>query len=134
MSHRLALLSLALVAAVALAGCAGANTSVRNFKGTQRDVADAIADFHTAGQRKDQKKICTELLTVELANSMRAPKTSCEDEISDALADSDDFNLTVKAVSVSGASATAQVENADRTATMRLQRVGAAWRIASLGS
>jgi hypothetical protein len=132
-SRRPAFLSLALVAAVALAGCAGANTSVRNFKGTQRDVADAIADFQSAGQRKDEKKICTELLTVEFANSMRAPKRSCQDEISDALADSDDFDLTVKAVSVNGANATAQVENADRTTTFRLQRVGAAWRIASLG-
>jgi hypothetical protein len=132
-STRLALVSLALIAAVALAGCAGANTSTRNFKGTQRDVADAIASFGSAGQRKDAKKICTELLTVEYANSMRAPKRSCEDEIKDAVGDSDDFDLTVKTVSVNGANATAAVENDDRTSTFRLQRVGAAWRIASLG-
>jgi hypothetical protein len=128
------LVSLVLAAAVALAGCAGANTSARNFKGTERDVADAIADFQSAGQRKDRTKICTELLTVELARSLRAPGTSCEDEIDDALADADDYDLNIKAVNVTGASATAQVENADRTFTMRLQRIGAAWRISSLGS
>jgi NACalpha-BTF3-like transcription factor len=134
MPHRLALLSLALAAAAALTGCAGANTSVRNFKGTEHDVAQAIADFQSAGQRKNQKKICTELLTAEFANSLRAGRSTCEDEVDDAMADADDYKLTVKDVSVSGASATALVENAGRTVTFHLQRVGAAWRIASLGS
>jgi len=131
---RLVLVMLALLAAVALAGCAGANTSVRNFKGTERDVADAIADFQSAGQRKNSSKICTELLTVELARSLRASGTTCEDEMDDALGDADDYDLKVKAVSVNGANATAQVENADRTWTMRLARVGSAWRISALGS
>jgi hypothetical protein len=131
-SARLALVSLVLAAAVALAGCAASNTSVRNFKGTQRDVADAVASFGTAGQRKDEKKICGELLTVEYANAMRAPGRSCQDEIKDAIGDSDDFDLTVKAVTVNGANAVAQVENRDRTWVFHLQRVGAAWRIGSL--
>ena len=34
---------------------------------------------------------------------------------------------------MSGPTATALVENANQTFTMRLQRIGAEWRIASLG-
>jgi uncharacterized membrane protein len=132
-SPRLQLVSLVIVAAVLLAGCAGANTSVRNFKGTEREVADAIGSFESAGQRKHQKKICQDLLTAQYAKSLAAGRSTCEDEVDDAIADADDFKLTVKSVTVSGPAATAQVENADRTFTMRLQRVGGDWRIASLG-
>jgi uncharacterized protein YfdQ (DUF2303 family) len=124
---------LVIVAAVPLAGCAGANTSARNFKGTERDVADAIGSFESAGQRKNQQKICQDLLTAQYARSLAAAGSTCEDEVDDAMADADDYKLTVKSVTVSGPAATAQVENAGRTFTMRLQRVGADWRIASLG-
>jgi hypothetical protein len=132
-SLRPAFVSLALVAAVPLAGCAGANTSVRNFKGTERDVADAIGSFESAGQRKNQQKICQDLLTAAYAKSLAAGSSTCEDEVDDAMADADDYKLTVKSVAVSGPTATALVENAGQTFTMRLQRVGTDWRIASLG-
>jgi Spy/CpxP family protein refolding chaperone len=133
MSRRTPLLLL-LVLALTSAGCAAANTSSKNFQGTERDVATAIDDLGSAGKRKDESKICTQLLTRELAQQMKAAGATCEQEMSDAMADADDYDLKVKDVTVTGPTATAQVENNDNTYTMRLQKVGADWRVASLGS
>jgi hypothetical protein len=131
---RLAVALIASLLAVAAAGCTASNSSSGNFQGTERDVAQAIDDFSSAASRKNEAKICDELLTKELAQSLKSTGTDCATEISDALTDADDYDLTVKDVTVSGPTATAVVENNDRTATLRLQKVGQDWRIASLGS
>jgi hypothetical protein len=131
---RLAVALIVSLLAAAATGCTASSSSSGDFKGTEGEVAAAIDDFSSAASRKNEAKICDELLTKEFAQSLRSTGTDCETEISDALADSDDFDLTVKDVSVSGPTATAVVENNDKTATFRLQKVGAAWRIASLGS
>jgi hypothetical protein len=131
---RLALALIVVALALAAAGCtASSSSSSGNFQGTERDVAQAIDDLSSAASRKNEAKICDELLTKELAQSLKSTGTDCATEISDAIADSDDFDLTVKDVSVSGQTATAVVENNDQTATFRLQKVGQDWRIASLG-
>jgi hypothetical protein len=131
---RLAVALIALLLAVAAAGCTASSSSSGNFQGTERDVATAIDDFSSAASRKNEAKICDELLTKELAQSLKSSGTDCATEISDALTDADDYDLTVKDVTVSGPTATAVVENNDKTATFRLQKVGQDWRIASLGS
>jgi hypothetical protein len=130
---RLALALIALVLAAAAAGCTASSSSSGNFQGAERDVATAIDDLSSAASRKNEAKICDELLTKEFAQSLRSAGTDCETEVSDAIADSDDSDLTVKDVSVSGPTATALVENNDKTATLRLQKVGQDWRIAGLG-
>jgi|SRR3954451_11498687 hypothetical protein len=132
--YRLAVALIVSLLAAAAAGCTASSSSSGDFKGTEGEVAAAIDDLSSAASRKNEAKICDELLTKEFAQSLRSTGTDCETEISDALADSDDFDLTVKDVSVSGPTASAVVENNDKTATFRLQKVGAAWRIASLGS
>jgi hypothetical protein len=131
---RLAVALIAVLLSVAAAGCAGSSSSSGNFQGTERDVAKAIDDLSSAASRKNEAKICDELLTKELAQSLKSTGTDCETEISDAIADSDDYDMTVKDVSVSGPTATAVVENNDRTATLRLQKVGQDWRISGLGA
>jgi hypothetical protein len=131
---RLAVALIALLLAVATAGCAQSSSSAGKFQGTERDVAKAIDDLSSAASRKNEAKICDELLTKELAQSLKSTGTDCETEISDAIADSDDYDMTVKDVSVSGPTATAVVENNDRTATLRLQKVGQDWRISGLGA
>jgi hypothetical protein len=131
---RLALVLLALVAALTIGGCTASNTSSSgSFQGAERDVANTIDDLASAGKRKNEGKICSELLTRELAQQLRTTGATCEVEISDAIADADDFDLTVKDVTVTGPTATAVVENNDRTSTFRLQKVGQAWRVASFG-
>ena len=131
---RAALSLIALLAALTVAGCTTTSSDTQKFQGTEGEVADAIGDLESAGKRRDDGKICTELLTRELARQMSAPGAPCEREISDAISDVDDFDLTVKDVSVSGQTATAQVQNDERRVTFRLQKVGANWRIASLGA
>ena len=131
---RLAVALIALLLATAAAGCAGSTSSSSKFQGAERDVATAIDDLSSAGSRKNEAKICDELLTKQLADSLKSTGTDCETEISDAIADSDDYDMTVKDVSVSGPTATAVVENNDKTSTFRLQKVGNAWRISSFGS
>jgi hypothetical protein len=121
------------VLAAAAVGCTASSSSSGNFQGAERDVATAIDDLSSAASRKNEAKICDELLTKEFAQSLRSAGTDCETEVSDAIADADDSDLTVKDVSVSGPTATALVENNDKTATLRLQKVGQDWRIAGLG-
>ena len=130
---RLAVALIALVLAVAATGCAAGSNSASNFKGAEGEVAKAIDDLGSAAKRKNEAKICGDLLTKEFAASLKSTGADCETEISDALADSDDYDLTVKDVTVTGPTATAVVENNDKTATFRLQKVGQDWRIASLG-
>ena len=131
---RLAFVLIALLLAGAAAGCAASKSSAGNFQGTERDVAQAIDDLSSAASRKNEAKICDELLTKELAASLKSSGTDCATEISDAITDSDDSDLTVKDVTVSGPTATAVVEKNDKTATFRLQKVGQDWRIAGLGA
>jgi hypothetical protein len=130
---RLAVAPIVLLLAVAVAGCTVDNNSASKFQGAERDVAQAIDDFGSTAKRKNEAKICDELLTKQFADSLKSAGTDCATEISDAIADADDYDLTVKDVSVSGPTATAVVENNDKTATFRLQKVGQDWRIASLG-
>jgi hypothetical protein len=131
---RLAVSLIALLLALAAAGCTADNNSASNFKGTEGEVAKAIDDLGSAAKRKNEAKICDDLLTKELAASLKSTGTDCATEISDAIADSDDYDLTVKDVAVNGPAATAVVENNGKTVTFRLQRVGQDWRIASLGA
>ena len=130
---RLVIALITLLLAAAAAGCAQSSSSAGNFQGAERDVATAIDDLSSAASRKNETKICNELLTKEFAQSLRSAGTDCETEMSDALADADDYKLTVKDVSVSGTTATAAVENNDKITTFRLQKVGQDWRIAGLG-
>ena len=131
---RVALTLIALLLAAVAAGCGVDNNSAPKFQGAERDVAQAIDDLGSAAKRKNEAKICTDLLTKELAASLKSAGTDCETEMSDALADSDDYDLTVKDVTISGPTATAVVENNDKTATLKLQKVGQDWRVASFGS
>jgi curli biogenesis system outer membrane secretion channel CsgG len=131
---RLSVALIALLLAVVIAGCAQSSSSSGKFQGAEQEVATAIDDLSSAASRKNEAKICDELLTKELAQSLKSTGTDCETEISDALADADDYDLSVKDVTVSGPTATAVVENNDKTSTFRLQKVGNAWRIASIGS
>ena len=107
--------------------------SSKDFQGTEKAVADAVDDLGSAGKRKDEGKICTELLTRELAQRMRARGTTCETEVSDAIADSNDFDLTVEDVAITGDKATARVRGRGGVRTLGFVRERNGWRIDSFG-
>ncbi len=128
----LALLPLAAV----LAGC-GTTSSAGNFSGAGADVAKQVEALQTAGQSHDGDKACTDILSGTLRNAMNATGSTCAEQVSDAMKDADDFELDVRAVSVTGNQATARVrgriDGRDQIRTMQLVRESGGWRISSLG-
>ena len=133
---------LALLAALPLALSACGQTSkdsTKDFQGDQKAVAQTVEDLQKAASKSDEGKICGDLLAPALVAKIKAAsKTTCETALNDALKDSDSFELQVKKVTLAGSTATAVVESSGgkktRTDTLQLQKVGAAWKISSLGA
>jgi hypothetical protein len=127
----------AAVAAVALgvAGCASTNTSTAKFTGAQGQVANVVSDLARAGQRQDAQKICTQIISQDLVRQLSDAGTSCQAEMKKAIKDADDYDLTVKSVTVKGNQATAVVRRGDKgpTATFRFVRENGGWRATSFG-
>jgi hypothetical protein len=69
---------------------------------------------------------------------MKAPGSSCEQELDKALKDADDFDLDVEDVTVQGNTATARVKgregDADRVRTLEFERDRSGWRATNLGA
>jgi hypothetical protein len=134
------LLAAALVAPLlALSACTQAEeSSVGDFQGEQRAVAQAVEDLQEAGTDRDGTKICEQLLAPKLVQSIRsASGTTCPTAIGDRLDDVDAFGLTVQKVQVNGDEAIATVKSdagsKDRIDQFTLIRQGRNWRISSLG-
>ena len=132
------LVPLALVAALAAAGCGQGNKdSATKFSGDQRAVAQAVEDLQTAGRKGDANKICEQLLAPSLVATIRRASGDCAKALDDALKDADSFDLTVEKVTVNGPRATAVVKSEtgskDRVDSLQLVRDGRNWKIASLG-
>jgi hypothetical protein len=133
--------AVALAAAALALGCGqGEPDSSAKFKGEEKLVANTIEDLQTAGEKDDAGRICNELLTAKVVAAIRqAGAKTCAATIEDSLDDADSFELTVKAVTVRGTTATATVlsddgSEKDRTDTMTLVKEGRRWKISTLGS
>ena len=123
------------IAALALAGCGGqGEDSAGDFRGAEQQVAEAIEELQDAGRRGDPERICGELVTPDLARAIAAGGASCEDEAQTAMRDVSAFELEVDDVTISGATATAQVRGAedDQRATFELARDGEGWRVSGV--
>jgi hypothetical protein len=127
----LARLSSALLAglAVVVAGCGGEQRDEVTFRGEQADVAALVSDLQDAAEQEEVTRICRALVAEPLAGS------DCAERVQQAIDDSDQYQLDVRAVRVSGDTATARVivgsGDAERTATMRFVRQGGTWRISA---
>jgi dihydroxyacetone kinase len=123
--------------ALALAGCAPTQQSAssKDFKGEEKAVADVVGDLQEAGQRKDADKICSDVLSAKLVESLKSGGSTCVDEMDKAITDADDYKLTVEDVTVSGDTATAKVKNGSDgpTATIEFAKERGGWRATSLG-
>jgi hypothetical protein len=138
--HRRALPSLIAAGALLAGGC-GATTSSDEedppvLRGEQQLVGQAIEDLQDAATEGDEERICRELLAKDLAERLGGTGQECEPTVRDALENTDTTDLTVRAVTVSGTTATARVEaergDADRVTTVGLVKEGARWRISRL--
>src|SRR4051812_30617398 len=86
------------VSALTLSACGqtGKDSSA-DFKGEQQRVAQAIDDLQNASRKRDESKICTDLLAPALVNKIKAASNgTCEDALKDSLRDVDSPDLTVK--------------------------------------
>jgi hypothetical protein len=127
---------LLLVAAVMLvfAGCGAEPSSVDDFQGADREVAQKVEDLQSAGESGSPEDICSDILSRTLVDQLEAAGTSCAAEMDKAIDDADDFDLDVLDVTISGNEATARVRRGDEgpTTTFEFTREGGQWRATSL--
>jgi hypothetical protein len=123
--------------ALLLAGCtaAGTSSSSPSLSGDSKAVAKVVTDIASAGRSKDAQKICTQLLAPSLADRFKTPGADCVSEVKKAIDDSDDFDLQVRSVRVTGDTAQAQVRQGSKGTIARFTfaRQGGVWRATGLG-
>src|SRR5919198_6351749 len=126
-----------LLLVLALAGCTsqGATSSVDKFTNVdQRAVAQKVEDLETAGKRNKPDDICSNILAKALVDQLNAAGTDCPTEMKKAIEDASDFDLEVVKVSITGATATAEVKRGKDgpTGPMSFARENGDWRATSL--
>jgi hypothetical protein len=121
------------LAALLLVGCgAGTESSTEAFSGEDKRVAQVIEDLQTAGANGEAEEICSRI-SPRSSSTGWARGASCAQELDDALADADDFELDVEKVEVNGTRATATVSDSDgRAKAVQLVRERDGWRVSEL--
>jgi hypothetical protein len=127
-------------ATLGLVACGQAKDSAGDFQGEQRNVADVVEKLQTEGRNRNAGRICNDLLAPALVRRIEAQNQGarCADVLDPNLNDTDAFELQVEKVTITGPRATVDVtsEAGDDTRTdqLTLQKVGADWKIATLGA
>ena len=130
-------------AAVALAGCGGDSGAKKTPAGDAATktadntaVKQVMADLQTASRAGDGKRICTQIFTPKLANSVTtsAKSGSCAKEVKKKLF-SPEAEIAVQNVDVPHPSnATATIKEANgNTSTVFLVKQSGRWRIRGVG-
>ena len=135
---RRALPLIGLLVCLPLAGCTQAGTkntdSTKDFTGDQKAVASTVEDLQTAAKDRKGTTICADLITAELRDKIST--SDCPKVMKDAVRDTDEVDLKVKTVKVTGDTAVASVQEktggGDRIRTIELQKVAGRWRISAL--
>ena len=126
---------LAILPALLLAGCGAAaqQSSLEKFQGDERAVAQKVEELQDAGTQ-GEPRICNDILSRTLVQELEAAGADCTDEMQKAIDDADDYELDVRDVTISGATATATVRRGDDGPTQKMEftREGNDWRATSL--
>jgi hypothetical protein len=102
-------------------------------------VARTVGAFSRATAAKDYGSLCSRILAPSLIDKVTQIGLPCEQALKKGLGDVRDPRLTVGKITVSGDGASAEIRTsatgqAPSRDTLRLERVGGAWRISSLGA
>ena len=124
---------------IAIAGCGAApKDSAQDFQGDERAVAAVVEQLETEARHDNPDKICATVLSDKLITTLQSQGTNCRTAVKEALRDTDQFDLTVDDVNISGQSATVKVTSGrggnKKDDTLTLVREGGGWTISALGS
>ena len=122
---------LAVTIALLVAGCGEDEPT------PEQEVRTVLTTFATAAEKRDYETICTRVLAPRLLNGLRQISLPCEVALEKSLGRVREPRLTVGAVTVKGSTATAEVRTsaagqAPSSDTVRLDRVGGAWKVSDL--
>ena len=125
--------------AVGVAAC-GTTVSTGNFKGEQREVAQAISNLQTDVRAADQQKVCTNDLAAPVLARLNAAPGGCKQVLKGQLTEIDNADATVESVQIAGSAgkrtATARVKSIyngkNRVTTVTLAYEGRKWRLLSV--
>jgi hypothetical protein len=118
-------------------GCGAApKDSTKQFKGEQQKVAAVVEQIEKAARDDKPEVVCGKLLSAALLARIKQAGTNCRTGAKEAFADADSFDLTVKAVKITGDKATATVTSGTgsqkKTDALELARDGAVWKVDAL--
>ena len=122
--------------ALALGGC-GNTTSSAGFSGAQHEAAQAVANLQSAANAGEGGKICADYLASSIVNALGGRK-GCETAIKHQLAQVDNLEITIEAVTLApgGTTATATVKSTyfgkRRLAKLPLVKENGRWKVAKL--
>ena len=124
------------LAALAVTGCGGGSSdgsNAKRFSGDQREVARVVDALQSAARSGDAHKICSKLLTGNLAGEIGARGgTSCEAQVKRQLV-SDGETLAVRRLVVRGTVAVATVREQNRKLSQLVfHRQGGGWRVSGI--
>ena len=126
------------VLAVLAAGCGASTSSSTEFAGEEKAVADQVEKIQSAGEARDAKALCDDVLATQLREAIAEAGSSCEVELDKAIRDADDYDLTVEDVTITGDTAVAKVKAGSGddapTRDFEFERDGRTWRATSLGT
>jgi hypothetical protein len=132
------LIAIPLALAALAAGCGASTSSSAEFEGQEKAVADQVEKIQSAGEARDAKQLCDDVLATSLRDAIANAGSSCEVELDKAIRDADDFDLDVEDVTIAGNSAVAKVKtgSGDDAATrdFEFEKEGNSWRATSLGT
>ncbi len=105
----------------------------------EEQVRSTVAEFGRATESKDYQALCDDLLSPTLIDDVEAVGLPCEVALREGLSDVREPRLTIGRIQIDGQRATAEVSTTaagqkPSRDTLRLENVGGAWKIASLGS
>jgi hypothetical protein len=135
--RRVALILASLCVAVAIGGCSlgGSSTNSAGFTGARGEVAVALNTFSSDASSNNSKDMCANVLDARLVKKLGGA-AACQTIITAQLKTTDDFSLSVKAITLSGKSATASVQTVvagkKKIQSVRLYQDAGGWRVDSL--